>query len=85
MIQFPKHECSLTLQHNAHKDYYQTVADYIEGNEWFVWISDEAKQQALDTNEIWTLHWYPATPIGSYAMAAATLQELLDFVNSNSR
>jgi len=84
MIQFPKHKCSLTLQHNAHKDYYQPLADYIEENDWYNWISDEAKQQALATDEIWTIQWYPDTPIGSYSVAAATLQELLDFVNSNT-
>jgi len=84
MIQFPKHECSLTLQHNAHKDYHQPLAEYIEENDWFDWISDDAKQRALEANEIWTLHWYPSTPIGSHAVAAPTLHELLEFVNSNA-
>ncbi len=83
MIKLPEHKCGLTLEHNDHKGYYQSVADYIDDNSRFQWPSDEEKQKAIDTNEIWTLHWYPETPVGFYAVAAASLDELLRFANKD--
>lgn len=79
----PEHACSLTLVHNDHKDYYQSVADYIEDNDHFDWPSDTEKQKAVDTNELWTLQWYPRIPASFNAVAAATLEALLKFANSN--
>nr|DAF93438.1 MAG TPA: hypothetical protein [Myoviridae sp. ctshb19] len=89
MIELPRHKCSLTITHNDHKDYHRTLAQEIElyGDD-NNWPSDEAKQRAIDTDEIWVIHWYPDTPIGSYRVAAPTLEEALAFansVNSNSR
>ena len=84
MIKFPKHECSLCLEHNKHKDYYETVSQHLtrEGDEDFYdFESPEDKQVCIDTNELWTLQWYPNTPIGFNAVAASTLEKLLAFAN----
>lgn len=84
MIQFPKHDCSLSLTHNQHKDYYMTVIEAIRdqdhgyriGN----WVSDEQQQKAIDTNDYWTLQWYPKTPNTFHIVSAADLDVLLAHV-----
>lgn len=85
-MDFPKHKASMTLQHNDHLGYYMTVAQWVEDQEkqedpMYEWKSDEDKQQAIDTNELWTLQWYPSTPGGFYAVAAPTLDKAIAFSN----
>ncbi len=77
---FPKHEASLTLHHNEHKSYYQTVQQSIDRDDhgYDDWVSEEQKQKAIDTNDCWFLQWYPNTPIGFNTLAAADLDVLLD-------
>ncbi|EIM25731.1 hypothetical protein [Microvirga lotononidis] len=86
-IKFPKHEGSLHLTHNDHKSYYQTVsqwlADQEAGNCWFDWVSPEQRQKAIDTDSVWTIQWYPETPIGFCALAAADLDALLAAANED--
>lgn len=85
-MKLPKHKCGLTIQHNIHNSNYQTAKEYIEGKEEANnepgWQSQEHRQRAIDTNEIWEMQWYPDTPVGHYSAAAPTLEELLSFVNS---
>lgn len=82
-IAFPSHKCSLTLVHNEHLDNYETAAEWLKEDESrgapAKWKDDDAKRRAVETNEVWELQWYPRTPIGSYRIAAPTLNELLEF------
>jgi hypothetical protein len=82
MIQLPAHKCSLSIEHNPHRDYYETLTDHIEGAGSMNWANDEAKQRAIDTDEIWIIQWYPETPVGCYVVAAPTLEEALALANS---
>lgn len=81
-MQFPKHEASLHLTHNEHKSYYRTVAEAIkDGDHGYTeddWVSPEQMQKAIETNECWTLQWYPRTPVGFNLMSAADLDVLLE-------
>lgn len=83
---FPEHKCGLFLTHNEHKNYYQPLAEFIE-ERWAdgeqPWGSPEQKQKSLDTDELWVLQWYADTPIGSYEVWAATLEDLLAFANES--
>lgn len=81
-MKFPKH-ISLFLTHNEHKNYYRTVAQSIaDGDNGYddCWVSEEQKQKAIDTDECWTLQWYPITPVGFCIMSAADLDALLEAV-----
>lgn len=80
MIEWPKHEVSLHLTHNEHKSYYRTVAEAIADDDhgYNDWVSEDQKQKAIETNECWTLQWYPATPIGFCILSAADLDVLLE-------
>lgn len=79
----PPHKCGLNLNHNDHKNNYETAAQWIVDNDWCDWKNEHAKQRAIDTDEIWTLQWYPNTPVGFYALAAPTLDELLARANES--
>lgn len=60
---------------------YQTVEHWLANCpfKWRTdWISEESKARGIATNRMWTAHWYPDTPIGSYRIAAATLTELIE-------
>lgn len=80
----PTHKCGLYLEHNACRDYHEDVAQYVADDDsrdppLYSWESDEHKQRAVATNEIWTLQWYPERPSTFFAIAAPTLDELLAF------
>lgn len=79
-MKFPKHEASLTLAHNEHKSYYRTVAEAVEREDFGYkdWVSEEQKAKAIETNECWTLQWYPHTPVGFCLLSAADLDVLLE-------
>ena len=61
---------------------YQSVKDYVECSEYSKenWVSPEEKQKAIDTNSMWTAHWYPDTPIGFYYVHASTFAALLKYL-----
>ncbi len=80
---FPNFKCAMYLQCNDHKNIYQSAADWIVDNlDHYHWKDDSAIQRAIDTDTIWTLQWYPDTPVGCYAVAAPTLHEVLEMANA---
>ncbi len=82
---FPPHEASLHLTHNQHKAYYQTVEQHLADMQDTDddWVSEEEKQRAYETQELWELQWYPNTPIGSHIFYASSLEALMAHVNAN--
>ena len=78
---FPKHNCSLFLTHDPHKNYYQTIEQWekdVSGLSASDWVSPEQREKALIHNSFWELHWYPDTPIGFYRLLAYDLAVLLE-------
>lgn len=80
-MKLPKHECAMIITHNEHKNNYMTVDQF--DNDFSDWINAEEKLKSILTNEVWTIQFYPITPIGFYAISASSLHVLLDYVNSN--
>jgi hypothetical protein len=81
-MKLPEHKCGLHLEHNVHKNYHESASEWIEKNDHYTWKGDESKQAAIESDSVWTLQWYPHTPIGFYAVAAPTLEELLALANA---
>lgn len=79
-MKLPKHKAALFISHNEHKNYYQTAAECADRDP-AEWKSEEQKKRAIQTDEIWTMQWYPETPIGFHVIAAPTLEELIEFAN----
>ncbi|MGA3170344.1 MAG: hypothetical protein ABSE62_04965 [Chthoniobacteraceae bacterium] len=78
-MKFPAHKCGLFLSHNEHRDVYQTVTEFIGDGLAYSFRDETSMYQCIATGELWTLHWYPETPIGFHLIAAPTLEELLAF------
>lgn len=83
-MKLPEHKCGLYLEHNANRDYYETVEQYLHENTHYQFKDDAARQACIYSNELWTLQWYPNTPNGFIAVAAQTLDELLELANSGA-
>ena len=79
-MQFPKH-ISLELSHNDHKNVYYTVQDVVDDQPDYFgasnWVSPEQLNKAIAADDMWTLHWYPETPVGFCVLHAADLDVLL--------
>lgn len=72
----PAHH-SLSLEHNDHRTVYETVEQYYCGGDWIDdWVSDAEMQKAIQTDEVWVLHWYPRTPVGFHRLLASSLEAL---------
>lgn len=69
MIHWPDHKCSMTLEHNPH------LCD---------WASDAEIALSHDCGDLWTLQWYPRTPVSCHMIAAASLGRLLEFAETYS-
>jgi hypothetical protein len=85
---FPEHKCSLSLEHNQHKSYYETIERWEENikscsghdksdSVTFGWVSVEQRDKAIKEDSVWCLQWYPDTPIGSCRLFACDLEVLL--------
>ena len=79
----PEHKASLTIRHNEHKDYYQTVKQFLDEREQMMniedddWATPTSKERAMATDSLWELRWYPNTPVGFNMIFGATLEEVL--------
>lgn len=75
---FPKH-VSMSLEHNNYKGVYDSIETAVaEEDENEAWVNAEERQKVLDTGELWTLHWYPDTPVGFCRRSAASLEKVLE-------
>jgi hypothetical protein len=75
-VKLPRH-ISLTIEHNPHAVYYQSVPQYIDDTD-IDFISDAEREKAVATNDMWEMRWYPDTPVGFCTLAASTLDALLE-------
>ncbi len=76
----PAHKASLTITHNPQRDNYETVEKHLEyhGDRLHDFATEEQRQRCIDTDSLWSIHWYPDTPIGFCDVAAPTLLEALE-------
>lgn len=81
-MKWPRH-ISLYVTHNQHKSYYETIQEYLKRD--YICIQHmqiEDIKNIIENDSIWEVQWYPHTPIGSYHVAAATLERCMEIINS---
>lgn len=81
----PPHKASCTISHNDHLANYATVEEEeFHHPEWFknAWVSEESRAYAIEHNELWTLQWYPETPIGFYKLHAGSWADIVRHLKS---
>jgi len=73
-------KCSVSVEVNKHRDYYQSATDYIEEAEAFECppeIAPEVRRTMIETDTVISIQFYPDTPIGSYDVWHFNLDEAL--------
>jgi hypothetical protein len=76
---------ALHLHRNDHATDYRSAKEKIEDcdSSYYDGTEPAELQRMKDTNTIWTLHWYPDTPIGFCKSHGATLEAALDALIGN--
>ena len=73
---------SLTIGFNAdHTANYRTAAQWADDFSCYSgtkedridWPSDDERLKAIAANSVWTIQWYPQTPVGFTCVGASTL------------
>lgn len=66
---------SIAITFNEHEAYYAAAGERCEdpGD----WVSEEERQKAIETNSVWSLSWYPDTPVGFFVVTASSLEAVL--------
>lgn len=84
----PPHKGACTISHNQHLNYYRTVAQDEEDNaEWYKgsWVSEESRAYAIANNELWSLQWYPETPVGFCNLCAGRWEDIVSYLEADSK
>lgn len=79
---------SLTIGFNDdHACNYQTAAEWDEyeagADSRLEWVSEIERERARSENSVWSIQWYPDTPIGFHALAASSLSALIQGVRDH--
>ena len=81
MVVWPKHDGGLHITHNQHHAYYETAEKWADDNDHhpapYDWASPEERAKAIAEDSIWTLQWYPNTPVGFNSVCASTFEACL--------
>ena len=79
-LSFPKHDGGLHIVHQPHKANYETIEEWeaFAGGRDGLWVSPEARAQAIATDSLWTVQWYPETPVGFHLLAGSDLGPVLE-------
>lgn len=77
-MNLPEHKCGLYLEHNAHRDYYEKTSEALSSLLEDGLINKEEHDEMLAADSIWSLQWYPETPISFWIVHAPSLETLLE-------
>jgi hypothetical protein len=85
---WPQHKGGLHISHNQHHGYYEKVEEAIGGEDCTYprddFPDDDEIKKCIETDSVWTIQWYPETPIGFFRVSAATLSRALEFALEES-
>lgn len=70
------------MTHNEHKNYYETVKEFIANQD--IELTEDEYDKCVINDELWILQWYPDTPIGFYNIAGSTLEYVLERANNEN-
>jgi hypothetical protein len=79
----PKHAAALYITHNDHKSVYESIEGHYDHLDNCEWVSPEERLKAIEMDSVWELQWYPDTPIGSYKVAASSLEAIQKHMMEN--
>lgn len=78
-MDFPKH-INMHIEHQPHASCFQTVEEWLKENKLSGYsdTTPEDEHKMIESDSIWTIQWYPDTPVGFYSVAAASLERCVE-------
>tara|TARA_R110000851_G_scaffold80063_1_gene176345 strand:- start:556 stop:819 length:264 start_codon:yes stop_codon:yes gene_type:complete len=70
-------KCSVTITVNNHRDYYETIEQYIDTKK-RKYISNDIWQKMIESDTCIELQVYPDTPIGFYVIYHYDIENAID-------
>lgn len=72
-------KCSVSLEVNRYRDYYQTVKDYLneKNAQGDSEIDGELGERMIREKAVYELQFYPDTPIGFYTVYGTSVEEVV--------
>lgn len=74
----------LTWNEDFSENYGKAEDWYISDNDLEDWVSYDEKVKAIKENSVWTLQWYPDTPIGSCIIKASSLEPIIEYLRKEN-
>ena len=80
-MNLPQNKFGLTLEQNPQKTQFISVGQWLDVRDETGpdFENDEAREQAISTEELWVLQWFPDSSAGSYYIAAPSLEGVLRY------
>ena len=79
---FDRCKASVSISQNNHRDYYESITDYLEAQILKGEIKKDVLEEMIKQDTIICVHAYPDTPVGFYAEYHYDLETALDLVIS---
>lgn len=76
------HACNYATAQRYHDEWGQYGAGNNDAR--IKWVSEEERQKAIRENSVWTIQWYPNTPIGFNCVGASTFETAAKYALSMS-
>lgn len=76
----PAYPAGCFLEHNDHRNNYMDVDEYTSDDDDDDWVSPESRALAIETNEMWSIQWYPESPEGFCIKRAHSLAALFEWL-----
>lgn len=82
-IVWPAHKGGLHISRNQHYGYYETVTEAIGDRPGATYrsgdfINPEDRARCIELDSVWTVQWYPDTPVGFHVVHASSLSLALE-------
>lgn len=72
------HACNYATAQEWH-DEYGMYHGHGRNNCRIAWASEDERMKAIEGNAVWTIQWYPVTPVGFCCVGASTFEAALAF------
>ena len=79
---FDRCKASVSISQNNHRDYYQSIPDYLEDQIQNGEVEKELLDKMVSQDTLICIHAYPDTPVGFYSVYHYDLETALDLVIS---
>lgn len=82
LVNRPKFTSINLTWNDDHSPNYKEADGYYEYDS-SEWVGQDEYLKAMIENSVWTLHWYPDTPVGFCRIRASSIQAIVDWIKNH--